>query len=304
MFKYFYLKLFLTSVFVFVLVSLPAEAASLFYNLPTGAVSLNQEFRVDIFLNTEGETVNAVAGSLVLPENGVKLEAISEGNSFLSFWMTKPELKEVEISFAGIVPGGFSGDQGLLFSLFFSAPQELAVGLTWRELQVLAHDGRGTALTVAAPPLSLRVQDLPLVDETSLSVVDGDLPEAFSVHLSRNPLIFDNRWFIVFATQDKIAGIDYYEVREEQLLRGQEGLGEWQRVESPYLLKDQNLSSRVVVRAVDRAGNERLAYLEPMNQEAIRQADYWFWPLRFGALIFFILVALILFICFRRILRK
>ncbi len=302
--NFFPFKLFFLSTLILGVSFSSAQAASLFYQPPKEPIGLNQEFRVDILLDTEGETVNAVAGSLIVPENVLKLEAISEGNSFLSFWMEKPQLEAGKISFAGIAPGGFSGNRGLLFSLFFSAPQELAASLEWRELQVLAHDGQGTALAVTTPPLALKIEDLPLASDTPLSVVDGDLPEEFSLYLSRDPLIFDNRWFIAFATQDKIAGLDYFEVREEQLLRGQEEAGEWQRAESPYLLKDQNLTSRVMVRAVDRAGNERLASLEPVNQDIIAQADYWFWPLRFGALIFFIFVVLILFICFRRILRK
>ena len=304
MFNFFPFKLFFLSALILGASFLPVQAASLFYQSPAEPIDLNQEFRVDIFLDTEGETINAVAGSLALPAEGLKLEAISEGNSFLSFWMDKPQLEAGKISFAGIAPGGFAGNRGLLFSLFFSAPQELVTSLEWRELQVLAHDGQGTALAVAAAPLTLKVEDLPLASDIPLSVVDGDLPEEFSLYLSRDPLIFDNRWFIAFATQDKVAGLDYFEVREEQLLRGQEEVGEWQRTESPYLLKDQNLNSRVTVRAVDRAGNERLASLEPVNQEVIAQADYWFWPLRLGALIFFIFVILILFICCRKILRK
>lgn len=304
MFNSFLYKLFFFSVVVWGASFLPVQAANILYQAPTEVIDLNQKFRVDIFLNTEGETVNAVAGTLVVPEGDLRLEAISEGNSFLSFWMEEPRLEAGEISFAGIVPGGFAGDRGLLFSLFFSSSQESLAKIEWRDFQVLAHDGQGTILSVSQVPLVLKVEDLPLANDVELSVIDGDLPENFTVDLSRDPLIFNNHWFIVFATQDKIAGVDHYEVKEEQLLRGQEETSEWQHVDSPYLLKDQGLTSRVTVRAVDRAGNERLVSLEAVNQEAISQADYWFWPLRFGALIFFILVVLILFICFRKILKK
>ena len=60
---------------------------------------------------------------------------------------------------------------------------------------------------------------------------------------------------MVFATIDKTSGVDYYEVKE--------GKHDFQRAESPYLLEDQSLRSKISVRAVDKAGNERIAEIIP-----------------------------------------
>jgi hypothetical protein len=73
---------------------------------------------------------------------------------------------------------------------------------------------------------------------------------------------------VTFSTTDKQTGIDYYEVRETDErgnIPGTREAPQWTRVPAnePYVLLDQNLESLVEVRAVDKAGNERIASLSP-----------------------------------------
>jgi hypothetical protein len=82
---------------------------------------------------------------------------------------------------------------------------------------------------------------------------------------------------LVFSTQDKGSGIDYYEVKEEsQFLLFRLLPSKWHRAESPYLLRDQSLSSRIYVKAVDRAGNKQFAELLPKRLIHWYE-DYSFW---------------------------
>jgi len=81
-------------------------------------------------------------------------------------------------------------------------------------------------------------------------------PEPFEIKISQDPNIFGGKYFIVFSTTDKQTGIDHYEVKEGKI--------DWKRAESPYLLEDQSLKSIIKVKAVDKAGNERIAeYIPP-----------------------------------------
>ncbi len=87
---------------------------------------------------------------------------------------------------------------------------------------------------------------------------DNIPPEPFEIEIHQNPLIFEGKYFITFSTNDKQTGIDYYEIHEIPPI--------WtlkttkpERAGSPYLLKDQSLKSIIKVRAVDKAGNERVA---------------------------------------------
>jgi hypothetical protein len=82
---------------------------------------------------------------------------------------------------------------------------------------------------------------------------DKSPPEPFEMGVGRDPGIFDNKYFISFFATDRESGIDYYEVKE--------GDQTFVRAESPYLLKDQSLRSTIKVKAVDKAGNERLTEL-------------------------------------------
>ena len=80
-------------------------------------------------------------------------------------------------------------------------------------------------------------------------------PEAFEVEVHQDALIFEGKYFITFSTTDKQTGLSHFEVKE--------GERDWQQEESPYLLADQSLQSIIKVKAVDMAGNERIAEYVP-----------------------------------------
>ncbi|OGZ19096.1 MAG: hypothetical protein A2Z68_02395 [Candidatus Nealsonbacteria bacterium RBG_13_38_11] len=83
-------------------------------------------------------------------------------------------------------------------------------------------------------------------------------PEPFEIEIQKTPEIFEGKYFIVFFTTDKQTGIDYYQIKE--------GTGEWQIAESPYLLKGQSLKSIIQIKAVDKAGNERMVEYIPSSK--------------------------------------
>jgi len=127
--------------------------------------------------------------------------------------------------------------------------------------------------------------------------------------VSRDPNIFDGKWFLVFATQDKGSGIDHYEVLERRELKIQKLgfskekslhskfyiLNPWRVAESPYLLKDQELKSYIYVKAIDKAGNERVATLSPRNLLKWYEI-WWLWGI--------IIIGIIIIYAVWRILRK
>jgi len=82
---------------------------------------------------------------------------------------------------------------------------------------------------------------------TFRAMIDTSLPEEFELQFAE----IEGKNYLVFATKD----VEYYEV--------QEGKGDFEKTISPYLLKDQNLRSTIKVKAVDRAGNERIIKFVP-----------------------------------------
>ena len=64
-----------------------------------------------------------------------------------------------------------------------------------------------------------------------------------------------------FTTQDKGSGIERYEIQERR--KPTIDNRSWIVAESPYVLNDQVLHSFIDIRAVDKAGNVRVATVPP-----------------------------------------
>ena len=84
-----------------------------------------------------------------------------------------------------------------------------------------------------------------------VSKEDKDQPEEFKPEIAQSPEMFEGKYFLVFATQDKGSGIDHYEVCEGSKKK-------CVIAESPYLLQNQELNQEIFVKAVDKSGNERV----------------------------------------------
>jgi hypothetical protein len=137
------------------------------------------------------------------------------------------------------------------------------------DVKVLLNDGEGTPASIKISPFQFLIsQEVPSAPQMVKTVKDIDPPEDFKPEIAQSPEMFDGKYFLVFATQDKSSGIDHYEILEKEQcgsLRGLIKKEKWQVVESPYLLKDQNLRSYIFVKAIDKAGNEKVETLAPQK---------------------------------------
>lgn len=83
--------------------------------------------------------------------------------------------------------------------------------------------------------------------------VDTTPPREFTPSIGRDPAVFDGAPFVTFSTSDNISGVSHYEVKTS-FLSG------WQRVDGTYYkLPGLVLGETIEVKAVDAAGNERVA---------------------------------------------
>lgn len=265
----------LISFFVGVLMliqALPAVAASVNISLLSeqdGVFFQDDIVGVDLFLDTEGESINAMAGKLEFPAEKLKLIEISDGESIINFWLEKPRINQEKINFSGIIPGGYIGKKGKIFSLYFKTINHGPVNIVASDFEVLLADGIGTALPVRINNLSVEInegRDKNLKEEPK--IIDRDPPEPFELVLGQNDLLFDGQWFLSFSSQDKLSGVEDYYVQENKINKNDLN-DNWQLVTSPYKLKDQKLTSRVYIKAVDRAGNERISVWQHNDAEMI-----------------------------------
>lgn len=256
------------------------RAAQIFFETKTTQAQIGEKFEVKLLVNTAQESINALEGKVTFSKDIVDLQEIRDGNSIINFWVERPLVNKNNeriisdtsclyscglVPFSGITPGGFTGEKGLIFSMIFQVKNEGEGFVEIRNPKVLLHDGEGT-------PTSVRISDFrfvairePIRGDSWASPKDTERPESFAPEIAKDELIFDGKWFVVFATQDKTSGIDHYKIHETTRIWTRILTKKWVTAESPYLLKDQELRSFVFVKAVDKSGNERIVKIFPRN---------------------------------------
>jgi hypothetical protein len=269
------------SFFVFVFSSSSCLAVNVDLESDFSEINLNNKFKVDLILSSEvGEIINAIEGVVNFDSNLIKLEEIRDGNSVINFWVEKPRSSDNQVVFSGIIPGGYHGLPGPVFSLVFTTVNLGSGQISLDDLRVLLHDGLGSE--VGSDKLIKSNFNFLVTSNDSLPFVpveeieDPFSPENFIPVISQDVNIFDNKFILIFSTQDKGSGVDYYLVKESPSFVFS-FLYKWEKTESPYVLKDQNLSSYIYVKAVDKNGNKRLAFLTPENKLIFYKSyDFWF----------------------------
>lgn len=253
--------LFVLSVILTSLLLIPnVRAAEMFFVSSNQKPAVGELFKADLFINTEKENINAMAGKVIFSSDLLELKEISDGNSIVNLWVDRP-MVETPVSFSGITPGGYNGPNGLLFSLIFRVLKSGPASIKVIEEQALLNDGKGTEAKLSASAFILQTVASD-GEPADYSITDKTPPESFVPEITQDKNIEDDKWFAVFVTQDKESGIDHYEVQENTKNKPGDN---WQIAVSPYVLQDQTLQSYVYVKAVDKAGNTTLAVVNPKN---------------------------------------
>lgn len=261
-----------------------AEAAIFSFDSQTDKIRLGDEFTIDLMLDTEKQEINAVEAKILFLLDILELKQISDGNSVINLWAQQPALatdpsgQVGAVSFSGIIPGGYNGYLGKrkILSLFFKAKNNGISAVSVTEERALLNDGLGTAASVAAVNFNFSISSAASPVEMAL-IIDQERPENFVIHLSNDAGIFQGKWFVVFATQDKKSGINHYEIAESRKNIGTDYAKlNWRRAESPQLLSDQSLADFVYVKAVDNQGNEKVSALFPAHPKGDYKI-YLFW---------------------------
>ena len=277
-------KVLLAIYFLYMFFPVATYAAEIYFETQGGS-NLGGEFIVTAKLNTEGELINAIEGKINLPADLVEIKDIRDGTSVLNFWIDRPSIVDgTLIRFSGITPGGFTGENNVLFSMVLESIKVGKATIYADGIRSFVNDEESTSVKVRNKSLSIVISEEAQKDtSTDIDELDTEKPESFTPIITSDPYIFDGKYFLVFASQDKAFGIDHYEIRE-----GEEG--EFREVASPYLLENQTLDKKIFVKAIDKSGNERLEVVELENEL----------KLYLKLIIFAIIIMLFGFIFFKR----
>lgn len=256
-----------------------ARAAILYFEPKAGDYSRGDVFLVNLKIDTDREKINAGQVELLFPNDKLEVIEISQGNSIFTFWPQPPSFSNEsgKITFVGGLPLGFEGEGKILtiaFRVIFSENEKSFAEINFSpESQVLLNDGQGTKakLETKKAIFTLYSKQAEILKNEWEEEIKQDKtpPEPFEISLGKDPLIFNGKYFIVFQTVDQKTGLDHYEVKE--------GKKPWKKAQSPYLLEDQNLTSKILVKAVDKAGNERISELPPLfpKKPYYRTPQFW-----------------------------
>lgn len=235
----------------------PVFAAEVFFDAKDKTFARGEEFLTQVFLNTEEESLNAIEGNITFPTDLLEVREIRDGNSSVNFWIEKPHtLQSGIIAFSGITPGGLLDAKEFILSVIFRAKKEGSGAIEIRDMRALLNDGKGTEAKTKILNLEFRIleSESQIPNPKFQTPLDSEPPEDFKPIVVSDQNIFDGKYFLVFATQDKISGIDHYEARE--------GWWGWFNIiESPYLLKNQRLDEKIFIKALDKSGNERVVVI-------------------------------------------
>lgn len=143
-------KIILVCVFSFILSvvwTVPVYATKLFLSPSSGTFTVGSTFDVNIFLNTEGKSVNTVSAALFFPSDKLQLVSPTIGQSVINIWTAQPIFNNQTglVRLIGGIPGGINVQSGLIASLTFRVKQIGSYVIKFSdESRVLANDGSGT----------------------------------------------------------------------------------------------------------------------------------------------------------------
>ena len=251
----------LMAVFVALFTGVKSVDAAAFVSA-RASIHAQDTFALDVFLDTEGSSLNAVGGTLKFGgDTNMTVTDIQVAGSALNVWPRKPSLDDdgKTITFTGGTTQVVSGTRVPLFTIFGTSKKQGSITVASLATEGYASDG--SAKKIAFPDGTMTIPVAPAAAIESNALVDTlhkdkTAPESFTIELLHDSLLYNGMQFLSFETTDSQSGIAYYEVQEGSLEPVRSG--------STYVLQDQKTIHKITVKAFDLAGNVRV---ETFNEE-------------------------------------
>jgi len=217
-------------------------------------VGIGEQFYVDVMVAMEsGESVNAISGSISFSNDNISFLRAEEGKSIINLWVEKPKSVDRSINFAGVISNGFSGvinpfnpDKklpGLVIRLIFEPKNSGNVSFSTSKFSLNLNDGLGTEIFAEPSNAYVDVGDF---NDRLVLINNQDVEPKLEASVTKDPNIFNNKFFLIFNATDKESGIKNVRIKE--------GRRDWKEIESPYLLLDQSRHSSISLQAVNFSG--------------------------------------------------
>jgi len=226
-------------------------ASTFLIEAPKNAI-VGDEVKINVFIDPEGQNINALSGVLNIDPTKAKVERVINGNSAVLFWVDGPTIqqKSNSVEFSGITPGGIESKSYIL-SVIVTLLSPGKILLSIQDPHILKNDGKGTEILVT--PTTTQLDVLKGDSHARVVVDDTSKPEAFTLSINNSEDVFNNAQVVVFATQDKGVGVDHYEYASTWVLSPNND--DWKVVTSPAEIPSFDIYKKIYIKAIDREGN-------------------------------------------------
>lgn len=303
--KGFYFILLLIGIFLPSFAFAQETTSTLFLSPSQLQMNTDQRREVKVFFSPSGKSVSLIEGSVEIPTEHLTLRDIIIGGSDIHYWNQFPELKLNRIYFSASIPGGAVKQQVYLFSFFIEANEEINIVQTEikpREVHYVTYEPVGKNNLAETSSLQVIIRN-EVSEDGIRSLIDEVAPYPFDIIRERYDVLGKDEYYLVFSTHDDRSGVSRYELlTSSEFLDINEALlvrEDWFIVSSPHKVPRQVNSQHVYIKAIDKAGNEIVSYLPPVQKSAEQKREE-----QLFALSIMLVVALVIFLVERMYVKR
>ncbi len=247
-----YKKIIITTIF-FIAFAFNANASEIKIYPSNTSPAINQEFFVDLVLDTAGESINGIEGNISFDPKTLVFVRSENSKSFITHWIVSPSVSSSGlIKFSGIVPNGFIGffnsgtddtSKGNIMRLVFKPIKSGNAIISVSDSFTTLNNGEGTVSTNIVVSSLINISSD--IKEESYNTFDVISPQ-LNAEIVSDPNLYDNKKTLVFNAVDKESGIEGVYLKKNK---------EWVFISNPFLLEESELQGILTIKAVDFAGN-------------------------------------------------
>ncbi len=123
------------------------HAANIVLTPSSVSTKVGKTFSVDILVNSNKDSINAVSALLSFPKDVLSVTSISKTGSFINLWAEEPTFSNTAgtVNLEGVALNpGFSGATGKVVTVTFKAKEAGNINIVVKSGSVLANDGNAT----------------------------------------------------------------------------------------------------------------------------------------------------------------
>lgn len=279
--NYFFKKTIIVFVAIFSLHAV-AYGAVITIASPAKALANRQPLTVQVFLDSENDTISGISGNFSYDADLFSIDSISAENSIVSLWVKQPALSHeiyldgrTHIMFEGIFPGGYSGVrspyyQGVMPGKLFTVtliPKNSGVGnFMVDEILLNAYSSEATPIKTESAIRQIAVPSLSGTVAAHSRVLMEVKSSNSSSFITRDPLVNNNAWYLVTNDeQNKSAQEAIYVAETDDWSAHLVDERMWKRATNQYVLAYQKRTKYVHIKIMYSDSTYSLTTLPPVE---------------------------------------